>query len=47
MKPESLKRALSIRQPFVEMILIGKKTAEFRSKKTHKRERVYLYASAG
>jgi hypothetical protein len=45
MKPESLKRALSIRQPFVELILIGKKTAEFRSKKTHKRERVYLYAS--
>jgi hypothetical protein len=45
MNPESLNRALSIRQPFVELILIGKKTAEFRSKKTHKRERVYLYAS--
>jgi predicted transcriptional regulator len=45
MKPESLDRALSIRQPFVELILTGKKTAEYRSKKTHKRERVYLYAS--
>jgi predicted transcriptional regulator len=45
MKPESLKRALSIRQPFVELILTGRKTAEYRSKKTHKRERVYLYAS--
>mgnify|MGYP003979757181 CR=1 FL=1 len=38
-------RAISIRQPFVEMILSGKKTIEYRSRRTNIRERVYLYAS--
>ena len=38
-------RAISIRQPFVEMILKGTKTTEYRSRKTNIRERVYLYAS--
>jgi hypothetical protein len=38
-------RAISIRQPWVEMILLGKKTAEYRSRPTNIRERVYLYAS--
>ncbi len=37
--------ALSIRQPYVEMILRGVKTIEYRSVPTHKRERVYIYAS--
>jgi hypothetical protein len=38
-------RAISIRQPYVEMILRGIKKAEYRSQLTHIRERVYLYAS--
>lgn len=38
-------RAISIRQPFVELILQGRKTREYRSKPTNIRERVYLYAS--
>lgn len=38
-------RAISIRQPFVELILTGKKTIEYRSRKTNIRERVYIYAS--
>ncbi len=38
-------RAISIRQPYVEMILRGIKKAEYRSQVTHIRERVYLYAS--
>ena len=38
-------RALSIRQPFVEQILRGTKKAEFRSRPTKIRERVYIYAS--
>ena len=38
-------RAISIRQPFVELILRGKKKAEYRSIPTRIRERVYLYAS--
>jgi len=37
--------ALSIRQPYVELILRGVKTVEHRSRPTRKRERVYLYAS--
>jgi hypothetical protein len=45
METEHLKRALSIPQPFVELILTGRKTAEYRSRYTHMRERVYLYAS--
>jgi hypothetical protein len=38
-------RAISIRQPYVEAILDGKKTIEYRSRPTNIRERVYLYAS--
>jgi hypothetical protein len=37
-------RAISIRQPFVELILRRKKKIEFRSIPTKIRERVYLYA---
>jgi hypothetical protein len=39
------KRALSIKQPYAEMILRGVKTVEYRSQITHIRERVYIYAS--
>lgn len=38
-------RAISIRQPYVELILQGKKRKEFRSHRTHLRGRVYIYAS--
>ena len=41
----AITRAISIRQPFVELILQGKKKAEYRSVPTRIRERVYLYAS--
>ena len=44
LKREILKRALSIRQPLSEQILRGKKKKEFRSRVTHIRGRVYLYA---
>ncbi len=44
MPVEVLKRALSIRQPLSELILIGEKTEEYRSGLTHIRERVFLYA---
>ena len=37
-------RALSIRQPWAELILLGHKTIEVRSQRTHVRERVYIYA---
>jgi hypothetical protein len=37
-------RALSVRQPWAELILLGHKTIEVRSKMTHLRERVYIYA---
>lgn len=39
--------ALSVRQPFAEQILRGLKRFEYRSQRTHKRGRVYLYASLG
>lgn len=39
-------RAISIRQPLVEQILLGEKKFEYRSQATKIRERVYLYASA-
>lgn len=42
---EHLERALSIRQPYVEQILLGEKTAEYRSRTTNCRGRVYLYAA--
>lgn len=39
-------RALSIRQPFLELILSGRKTIEYRSRPTRiVGERFYLYAS--
>ena len=38
-------RAISIQQPFVEEILLGKKKFEYRSRPTKIRGRVYLYAS--
>jgi hypothetical protein len=37
--------ALSIRQPYAELILRGIKQIEYRSQATRKRERVYIYAS--
>jgi hypothetical protein len=38
-------RALSIRQPFVEQIMLGIKKVEYRSQPTHIRGRIYVYAS--
>ena len=40
-----ISRAISIRQPFVELILRGIKHKEYRSVPTNIRERIYLYAS--
>lgn len=40
-----IERAISIRQPYVELILRRKKRIEYRSQPTNIRERVYLYAS--
>jgi len=41
-------RALSIRQPYAELILRGVKTIEFRSRPTHIiGQRFYIYASKG
>jgi len=40
-----LMRALSIRQPYAEQILRGKKRIEFRSRPTRIRGRFYIYAS--
>ena len=38
-------RAISIRQPYAEQILQGKKVFEYRKKLTRIRERVYIYAA--
>ena len=38
-------RAISVRQPYAEMIMRGIKTIEYRSIVTHVRGRVYVYAS--
>lgn len=38
-------RALSVRQPYAELIMRGDKTVEYRSKPTNIRGRVYLYAA--
>src|SRR5712691_11082315 len=38
-------RALSIRQPYAELIMLGKKKIEYRSKPTKIRGLVYVYAS--
>ncbi|WP_045221898.1 ASCH domain-containing protein [Desulfonatronum thioautotrophicum] len=40
-----IKRALSIRQPFAELILQSRKTIEYRTRSTKIRERVFVYAS--
>ena len=40
-----IERAISIRQPYAELILRGKKKNEFRSRPTNIRERVYIYAA--
>ena len=37
-------RALSVRQPWAELIILGHKTIEVRSRRTHLRERVFIYA---
>ncbi len=39
-------KALSVRQPWAELIVRGEKTVEYRSQSTKIRERVYVYASA-
>lgn len=40
-------RAIAIRQPYIESILLGKKKYEYRSRPTKIRGRVFLYASKG
>jgi hypothetical protein len=46
--PIAVMRALSIRQPYAELILRGIKTSEFRSRPTHiLDERFYIYAAKG
>lgn len=42
--PPKLK-ALSIRQPFAELIMLGEKKVEYRRKPTRVRGRIYIYAS--
>ena len=46
-RAESRMHAISIRQPYAEQILLGLKSEEYRSRITHIRGRVYLYASKG
>ena len=41
-----IERAISIRQPYAELILTGRKREEYRSLSTRIRERVWIYASA-
>lgn len=45
MKVPRIELAISIRQPYVEQILLGIKPYEYRSTLTHIRGRVYLYAA--
>lgn len=45
MPSEIQNKALSIRQPYVEQIMRGTKTVEYRSMRTLIRGRVYIYAS--
>jgi len=40
-------RALSVRQPYAEQMMQGKKEIEYRSVKTNIRGRIYIYASLG
>ncbi len=44
---ETPTRALSLRQPWAELVLRGEKTIEARSLRTNIRERVHIYASLG
>jgi hypothetical protein len=44
-KMPTIELVISIRQPYVEQILLGVKKYEYRSTLTHIRGRVYLYAS--
>lgn len=44
-KSATVELAISIRQPYVEQILLGVKPYEYRSTLTHIRGRVYLYAA--
>ena len=46
-RPHSTMLALSIRQPWAELILRGVKVEEFRSRRTNVRGRIFLYASLG
>jgi|SRR6185436_6310848 len=41
----SIRRALSVKQPYAEQILLGRKKYEFRSLPTQIRGRVYIYAT--
>jgi len=40
-----LNSAFSVHQPFAEQIMLGTKKFEYRSMRTKRRERVYVYAS--
>jgi hypothetical protein len=40
-----LNSAFSVHQPFAEQIMLGTKKFEYRSMKTNRRDRVYVYAS--
>jgi hypothetical protein len=42
-----LRLALSIRQPWAELILLGVKATEFRTRGTRVRGRIFIYASLG
>lgn len=42
---QGISRALAVGQPYAELILQGKKKAEYRSWRTHIRGRVFVYAS--
>lgn len=42
---DPIRCAISIHQPWAELILCGKKAEDFRRRRTHIRERVYIYAS--
>lgn len=44
-KSEILNSAFSVHQPFAEQIMLGTKKFEYRSMKTNRRDRVYVYAS--
>lgn len=44
-KVEPMSLAISIRQPYAELILLGKKKLEYRNRPTRIRGRVWIYAS--